>query len=82
MAAFRPVSCLTASSVSKAIPRVAIDQLMRAFPDDPTLLYFPACENVKEFFADAYQEDNWHPKPEIIDFVMQMFARTYCETSA
>jgi len=82
MATFRPVSCLTASSVSKAILRVAIDQLMRAFPDDPALLYFPAYEIVKEFFADAYQEDNRHPKPEIIDFVMQTFARSYCETPA
>ena len=42
MATFRPVSCLTASSVSKAILRVAIDQLMRDFSDDPDLFYFPS----------------------------------------
>ena len=39
MATFRPVSCVTASSVSKAILRVSIDELMRTFSADDRLLY-------------------------------------------
>jgi hypothetical protein len=78
MATFRPVSCLTASSVSKATLRVAIDQLMRDFPDDPDLFYFPSYEIVRDFFSDPFEPDNRHPKPEIIRFVMETFQRHYC----
>jgi hypothetical protein len=78
MATFRPVSCLTASSVSKAILRVAIDQLMRDYIDDQELFYFPSYEIVRDFFADPFGEDNRHPKPEIIRFVMNTFERHYC----
>jgi hypothetical protein len=80
MATFRPVSCLTASSVSKAILRVAIDQLMRDYSADPDLFYFPSYEIVREFFVDPFEEDNRHPKPEIIRSVMDAFERHYCAT--
>lgn len=76
MATFRPVSCLTANSVSKAILRVAIDELMRS--DRKGLYYFPSYEIVKEMFVDPFQEDNRHLKPEVIDFVMSTFAAHYC----
>ena len=78
MATFRPVSCLTASSVSKAILRVAVDQLMRACAEDFNLFYFPSYEIVREFFTDPFGEDNRHPKPEVIRFVMETFERHYC----
>jgi hypothetical protein len=78
MATFRPVSCLTASSVSKAILRVAIDQLMRENPDDRALFYFPSYEIVKDFFVDAYEEDNRHPTPEVVKFIMTTFERHFC----
>jgi hypothetical protein len=78
MATFRPVSCVTASSVSKAILRVSIDELMRAHADDPNLLYFPSYEIVKEYFVDPYLEDNRHPRPEVVSFVMNTFERHYC----
>ena len=78
MATFRPVSCLTASSVSKAILRVAVDQLMQDFSDDPNLFYFPSYEIVRDFSTDPFEEDNRHPKPEIIRLVMETFERHYC----
>jgi len=78
MATFRPISCLTASSVSKAILRSAVDQLMREFADDPNLFYFPSYEIVKDFCIDPYEADNRHPRLEIVHFVMQTFERHYC----
>jgi len=78
MATFRPVSCLTASSVSKSILRSAVDQLMRDRASDDGLFYFPSYEIVKDYFIDAYQADNRHPKDEIVDFIMRTFERHFC----
>jgi len=78
MATFRPVSCLTASSVSKSILRSAVDQLLRDHSSDRGLFYFPSYEIVKEFLPDPYQPDNRHPKSEVVDFVMRTFERHFC----
>lgn len=78
MATFRPISCLTASSVSKAILRVALDQLMRDSSEDTDTYYFPSYEIVKELFVDPYRDDNRHPKPEIVEFIMKTFERHFC----
>jgi len=78
MATFRPVSCVTASSVSKAILRVSIDELMRTFSADDRLLYFPSYEIVKDCVVDPYLDDNRHPKPEVVSLVMETFERHYC----
>ncbi|HZT26074.1 MAG TPA: GSCFA domain-containing protein [Pseudolabrys sp.] len=78
MATFRPVSCLTANSVSKAILRVAIDECMRQDVQDSQMFYFPSYEIVNELFTNQRGEDNRHIRPEIIDFVMQTFCRFYC----
>jgi hypothetical protein len=78
MATFRPISCLTASSVSKAILRVAVDQLMRDCAGDRDLFYYPSYEIVKELFVDPYEADNRHPTPEIVAFIMKTFERHYC----
>jgi hypothetical protein len=77
VATFRPVSCLTASTVSKAILRVAVDELMRSHHDDERLYYWPSYEIVKEYCSDPYLEDNRHPRPEIIDAIMRTFAQHY-----
>ncbi|MEM1178210.1 MAG: GSCFA domain-containing protein [Acidobacteriota bacterium] len=71
MATFRPVSCISASTVSKAVLRVAIDEVMRADLDD--LYYFPSYEIVKEYFPDPFTDDNRHPKPEIVKAVLDEF---------
>jgi len=78
MATFRPVSCLTASSVSKAILRAALDEFIRSHSDDPHLYYFPSYEIVNEFMVDPYRDDNRHPKPEVILTVMEKFEEHYC----
>lgn len=42
-ATFRPVTCLSANAVSKAILRSAVDEFFRQHaPQDPKLFYFPA----------------------------------------
>ncbi|MCW8970056.1 MAG: GSCFA domain-containing protein [Rhodospirillales bacterium] len=79
MATFRPVSCVTANTVSKATLRVAIDQVMRDNEDDDNLFYFPSYELVKEIFVDPFLEDNRHIKPEYIEVIMQSFERNFCE---
>jgi hypothetical protein len=76
MATFRPISCLTANSVSKSILRSAVDELIRDSGDD-RLFYFPAYEIVKDFFVDPFEADNRHPRSEIVAFVMDTFARHY-----
>src|SRR5215472_1605415 len=78
MATFRPVSCLTANSVSKAILRVAIDQLMQDYRKDEGLYYFPSYEIVTEFLTDPRGEDNRHVRPELVRFVRDTFRRHYC----
>ncbi|MFG1426696.1 GSCFA domain-containing protein [Roseixanthobacter glucoisosaccharinicivorans] len=77
MATFRPVSCFTANSVSKSILRSAVDELIRDSKDD-RLFYFPSYEIVKDFFNDAFAEDNRHPRDEVAAFTMQTFERHFC----
>jgi hypothetical protein len=77
VATFRPVSCLTASTVSKAILRTALDELIRNHQKDTHLHYWPSYEIVKEFFRDPYVEDNRHVKPEVLETVMRKFEQHY-----
>ncbi len=77
VATFRPVSCITANSVSKAILRAALDELMRAHEDDEQLLYFPSYEIVKEFAPTPYDDDNRHVREEVVEFIMGTFASHY-----
>jgi hypothetical protein len=76
MATFRPISCLTANSVSKAILRVALDQVMEEGRERG--YYYPAYEMVTAGSFDPFEEDNRHPKPEVVRRVMQTFERSYC----
>ncbi|MBW9087894.1 GSCFA domain-containing protein [Rhizobium wenxiniae] len=76
-ATFRPVSCITANSVSKASLRVAIDELMREFSADPQLHYFPSYEIATAYLEDAFGDDLRHPRPETVDFIMKTFKASY-----
>lgn len=76
-ATFRPISCITANSVSKASLRVAIDEVVREFNNDSRLHYFPSYEIVTLFLDDAFGVDMRHPRPEVVDFVMQTFKRNF-----
>jgi len=80
IATFRPVSCITADSVSKSILRVAADELVRESGDD-RLFYWPSYEIIREYYGpDAYQDDRRHVKPQIIDRIMGMFVRRFIES--
>jgi len=76
-ATFRPVTCITANTVSKSILRVAVDETYREL-NDSLLHYFPSYEVVREGFPDPYTEDNRHVRPEIIKFMMEQFVKYYC----
>lgn len=77
-ATFRPMGCVTASAASKAILRAALDQLLQDFEADENLFYFPSYEIVKEFYVDPYEDDNRHPRMEVISSIMNVFERYYC----
>ena len=77
VATFRPVSCVSANTVSKAILRVAVDELMRERANDDLLHYFPSYEIVTAYFRDAYQLDNRHIHPRVVRKIMETFVRHY-----
>jgi hypothetical protein len=77
VATFRPISCITASSVSKAILRVALDEFLRQ-TEDSGVHYFPSYEIIKEVVVDAYEADNRHPRKDVIASILQTFERYYC----
>jgi hypothetical protein len=79
---FRPVSCITANSVSKAILRSAIDELYREVGDEGKLFYWPSYEIVEQAFgAGKYKEDRRHIKTPILDYIMALFESEYCKYS-
>ncbi len=76
-ATFRPISCVTANSVSKASLRIAIDEMLREYERDSKLYYFPSYDFVTGFLQDAMDDDLRHPKPEAIEFIMSTFQRHF-----
>lgn len=79
-ATFRPISCISANSVSKATLRVAVDEFIRKHEDDGNLFYFPSYEIVKEYWHDPFIEDNRHVNNGIVDGIMRKFEEKYCVT--
>lgn len=79
MATFRDVSCVSASSVSKAVLRVAIDEFMRSLPEaqDDTY-YYPSYEAIMHFFREPFMDDNRHPKQKYVQKVLHHFLRFFC----
>jgi hypothetical protein len=76
-ASCRPVSCITANSVSKSILRVALDQFHTTHCQDKQLFYFPSFEMVKEFFRDPFRGDNRHVRGKVVEQIMDSFAKHY-----
>jgi hypothetical protein len=70
---------MTASSVSKAILRVAADEVVRAHPEDTNhcLFYWPSYEIVKEYFDDPYKQDNRHIKGEAVNVIVDLFVKYF-----
>lgn len=76
-ATFRQINCVAANSVSKAILRLALDQLLESNTDDKNLFYFPSYEIVLGYFTDSFMSDMRHVKPNIITFVVDQFYRKF-----
>jgi hypothetical protein len=77
-ATFRPVSCITANSVSKAILRVAIDEVMGDATADANLFYWPSYEIVTGYLEKAHSADRLHPSEQAEEAIMRAFFRAYC----
>jgi len=79
-ATFRPVSCLSANMVSKAVIRAALDEFLRDNAPDvgQSLFYFPSMELVQLGFMDPWKDDGRHPKSYVLDTVMKTFEAAYC----
>ncbi|WP_084545188.1 GSCFA domain-containing protein [Derxia gummosa] len=76
-ATFRPVSCITANSVSKAILRSALDEFIRE-ANDPKLFYFPSYEIVMHGFNHQWIDDRKHVYSHVLDFNMKVFEHFFC----
>jgi hypothetical protein len=81
-ATFRPVTCLSANAVSKAILRAAMDEFFRRnAPTDPRLFYFPSYDIVMHGFSHQWRDDRRHVYSHVLDFNMKVFERYYCRTA-
>lgn len=78
---FRPVSAITANSVSKAILRSALDEFLRQNKEvlNKELFYFPSYEFVTSYFVDPFGEDNRHLAQEVPARIINFFVSHYCE---
>lgn len=79
IATFRPVSCISANSVSKSVLRVAIDELMRELGDEGVLHYWPSYEIVTDVFHAPFKQDRRHLPRAVLDFIMMLFEQVWCE---
>lgn len=79
MATFRNISCISANTVSKAILRVAIDEICRTYASDTLLHYWPSYEIVMEAFNDSFLNDNRHVREEVLTYIMTIFEKLYCK---
>ncbi|MEM9247214.1 MAG: GSCFA domain-containing protein [Pseudomonadota bacterium] len=82
IATFRDNSCITSNSVSKAVLRVAVDEVMRAHGGDGHLFYWPSYEIVMDVFGGPFKADRRHlPRP-VLDFIMIQFEDIWCHNEA
>lgn len=79
-ATFRPVGCISANSVSKAILRAALDEFLRENWDrvNHSLFYWPSYEVIQDLFPFRFGADARHPLPGIIPLIMRMFEAAHC----
>lgn len=76
-ATFRPISCITANCVSKAILRAAVDEVIRNHSEDKNLYYWPSYEIVKESGQEMYGHDHRHIKSEAVTIIMGLFDKYF-----
>jgi len=82
IATFRPISCTTANSVSKAVLRVAIDEALRDLNvhGRKDLHYWPSYEIVLDYFRSPFNSDCRYFPDEILNQVMDVFETVYFTT--
>jgi hypothetical protein len=86
IATFRPVSCITANMVSKAVLRSALDEVHREVAKDGHFFYWPSYEIVMEGFGASphgghYNADRRHANDAMLDYIMRLFEEYYCRSS-
>ena len=77
-ATFRSSSCITSNSVSKAVLRVAIDELHREVSSEGHLFYWPDYEIVNGGFTGSLRPDRRQVKRPILEYLVQLFEKHYC----
>jgi hypothetical protein len=82
IATFRDVSCITANSVSKAVLRVAIDEVLRAVGHEGVLHYWPSYEIVTDVLKSPYKADRRHITGPAVEFIMTLFEHAWCSDGA
>jgi hypothetical protein len=75
-ATFFDANVVVRSSLNKAIIRVAIDGFLREHPE---VSYFPSYEIVQTWRGNAFEPDNRHVRPNVVDAIMKSFFALYCE---
>ena len=83
LATFRPISCLSANTASKAILRAALDEFLREHQADLNhrLFYFPSYEFVNELFPSRFIADSRHPHEIILHVIFKTFEAVFCDTA-
>jgi len=79
IATFRDNSCISSNSVSKAVLRVAIDEVVRDKADEGVLSYWPSYELITDVFKYPYKDDRRHPKAPTLDYIMTLFEHVWCQ---
>ena len=77
-ATFRPIPAISATSVSKALLRVAVDELIRT-SDDPNLYYFPSYEIITGYLKNPMGSDHLHPTSDAVQLIMDTFLKLYAK---
>ncbi len=77
IATFRPVSCISANSVSKSVLRVAIDEALRTVVDEGIMHYWPSYEIITDVFRSPFKPDRRHLPRAVLDFVMMQFEQVW-----
>jgi hypothetical protein len=76
-ATFRDIGCVPANSISKAILRVALDELVNRYPEDNQLHYFPSYELIVDSLPHPFGPDRRYISSDTVNFVMSLFANHY-----
>jgi hypothetical protein len=82
IATFRETSCITSNAVSKAVLRVAMDEALRHHRGAGHLHYWPSYELVTDVFGSPFKADRRHLPRAVLDFIMNLFERTWCAPEA